>query len=145
MPLSDKLAIAGLLVSMLGFGLAVWALEKGNRNASASLVLTLSESFRAAWARWLDAAEDKKDFELHEVLNLVEVATTLYNDRAYAGHSKGMMEAYLKSILNMMDGSEGMRAALAPMQDEPKTFEHTKAFCRKFRIQLFDEGAGREG
>jgi hypothetical protein len=138
MVLADKLAIAGLLVSTFGFALAVWTLEKGNRNASAGAVLTLNENFRSAWARWCDAAPDKKNYELHDLLNLVEVATTLYNDRAYAGRSKGMMEKYLKSILNLMDSSETMRAALRPMQDELDTFEHTKRFCRKFRIQLFD-------
>lgn len=52
------------------------------------------------------------------------------------------MEKYLKPILNLMDSSETICAVLQPMQDELDSFEHTKRFCRKFRIQLFDQADG---
>lgn len=137
MVLADKLAIAGLVVSVTGFIVAYVTLRKGNENSSAALSLTMTEMCRDAWARYIDAEEDRKALQFGDMMNVFEVGATLYYQGSFAGITKKMQEHYFKDVFKYLAEDLSKRDEVKDLSEKPSTFEHCKKFCEQFRINLF--------
>jgi hypothetical protein len=134
LPPSDQIALAtGLIsgtISLIALAVALFAIRKGNKNSSAAILVTLNDSFRQAWQRFL-AAEDEtsRQHEFAELLNVMEIACAIYLEKSLAGVSRKLAEEYISHILTNVDAQE----RLASMINSPTTFEYIAGFRAKMR------------
>ena len=128
------IAVVGAVLTVFGLGIAVWTLRRGNKNASAAMVLTINENFRQAWARVLGSTGKTRAFELHELLNLIETVCAIHQERSLTGVSRKLVETYLCEILRIIGKDLEVRRAIANMRNAPTTFEHLRAFFLEMRL-----------
>jgi len=121
-------AEAGFALSVAGIVIAVIALLRGNKNSSASLMVTLHDGFRQAWVRYLDAPEARKSFEFHELINLIEVAAATYREKSLVGASREMIEEYICGILRIIASNDDAVAQIHRMRHSPSTFKYIDRF-----------------
>jgi hypothetical protein len=96
----DQIALLSLIVAILALLVALLAIYKGNRNASVATLVTLYEASRQAFGRFLAAkTEDAKRYELCELMNFLEIAAAILNERSFAGVSKEIQKEYLNEVL----------------------------------------------
>lgn len=138
---TDVVALVGLVVAVLGailsiasLWLAAAALRRGNKNASAALVVSINENFRQGWARVLSAKGDARAFELHELLNLIETTCAIQQERSITGVSRELIEEYLCQVLAILGKDQQARRAIAGMRNAPTSFKYLRAFFREMRL-----------
>jgi len=133
--IADWVTLLGLPLTLLSLALAASTLRQGNRNASAALLLTLQENFRAAWARYKAHApgSEEQDFEFHDIINLFEAAAAALEDRAMVGSAKKIMETYICDVLKMFAVNPEVRRRVMRMRHDPTTFEHLVMFLVRMR------------
>ena len=97
--LENQLALASLIIALVGFVVAIYALYRGNRNTSASTIIALNESLRQALERLVSPSGVIDLDQLPELMNLFEIACGIYLENSLAGVSKTLMGNYLGSVL----------------------------------------------
>jgi len=133
---SDQIALLALIVAILALVVAMLAIYKGNRNASVATLVTLYEASRQAFQRYLsEKAEDAKRYELCELMNLLEIAAAILNERSFAGVSKEIQREYLNEVLELLIGDKYARETIDNMLSAPTTFEHIRKFYSAKRSQ----------
>lgn len=136
MTTSDKVALLSVVVAILALFVAMLAIYKGNRNASVATLVTLYEASRQAFQRFLSAkTEDAKRYELCELMNLLEIAAAILNERSFAGVSKGIQREYLNEVLELLIGDNYARETIDNMLSAPSTFAHIRTFYSAKRSQ----------
>lgn len=127
--LSLGIALASLAVAFVALIVAGYGIRKANRATSAAMLVTFNEGFRQAWGRYFDASENKKQFELAELLNLFEIACAIYLEKSLTGNSRELVFEYLDSILKILitnkEVSEQVRRELIQSKT---TFKFIKKF-----------------
>jgi len=112
------------------------AIYKGNRNASVATLVTLYEASRQAFQRFLsEKTEDAKRYELCELMNLLEIAAAILNERSFAGVSKEIQREYLNEVLELLIGDKYARETIDNMLSAPTTFAHIRKFYSVKRSQ----------
>lgn len=130
----DPVAVAGLVIAVASFWLAIVALQRGNKNASAALVVTIHENFRQAWQRVRTAPDmTTRSIELHELLNLIETTCAIQQERSVTGVSRELIETYLCEILAIIGRDVPARQAIARMRTAPDTFKYLRRFFAEMR------------
>jgi hypothetical protein len=138
LPPSDQIALAtGLIsgtISLIALAVALFAIRKGNKNSSAAILVTLNDSFRQAWQRFL-AAEDEtsRQHEFAELLNVMEIACAIYLEKSLAGVSRKLAEEYISHILTLLESNDDAQERLASMINSPTMFEYIAGFRAKMR------------
>lgn len=129
MTLADGTGIASLGVAILALVLAGFALWRGNRNTSAATAVTLNDGLRQGWQRFLSAPTDEaKNYELAELMNLMELTAAILCEGSFAGHSRKIMEEYLCLALSLFEADDDVRSRIAAMRHSPTTFEYLRRF-----------------
>lgn len=91
--LSLFVAGASLVASIIALWVAWFGIRRADNNSSASLLVTLNDGFRQAWQRYLSGKNDEqKQYELAELMNLLEIACALYNGGSLSGMSRKIVE-----------------------------------------------------
>jgi len=127
-------AIVSLLVALGAFGIAWFAAQRSDRNASAATLVTLNEGFRQGWRRYLDeTASDRRNYELAELVNLFEIACATYLDKAIHGHSRELLEDYLCRTLTLIAENTDARQQVVEMTEAPTTFKYLALFLSHMR------------
>ena len=129
----DPVAIAGFVIAVASLWLALVTLRRGNKNASAALVVTIHENFRQAWHRVRTSSGTTRNIELHELLNLIETTCAIQHERSITGVSRELIEDYLCEILHIIGRDLPARQAIARMRNSPKTFKYLRAFFAEMR------------
>lgn len=138
------MALASLVVASASLGVSYYAIRKSDINASAAMLVTLSEAFRSAWDRVLEAiktnrenpsTEDTRYKAFSELLNIFEVACAIINERSIAGFSKRMIHQYLVESLGLIVVNDYAKGQIPKMLTDETTFEHIKAFIKSLRNQ----------
>jgi hypothetical protein len=125
-----------LIVAILALLVAMLAIYKGNRNASVATLVTLYEASRQAFQRFLsEKTEDAKRYELCELMNLLEIAAAILNERSFAGVSKEIQREYLNEVLELLIGDKYARETIDNMLSAPTTFAHIRKFYSVKRSQ----------
>jgi hypothetical protein len=120
---------ASLFISLLALCVAGYAIYKGNRNSSVATLVTLFEASRQAWQRFLSAeTEDIKWYELAELMNLLEIASAILNEKSFAGASKDLLRDYLNEVVSLLRNDQYASSAIERMFSAPTTFEHIRKF-----------------
>lgn len=136
MQTSDQIALWSLAVAILALSVAALAIYKGNRNASVATLVTLYEASRQAFQRFLSAkTEGDKRYELCELMNLLEIAAAILNERSFAGVSKEIQREYLNEVLELLIGNDYARETIDDMLSSPSTFAHIRKFYSNKRNQ----------
>lgn len=121
--------VVALFVAAVSLIVAVYAIRKGNRNSSVATMLTISEAARGAWKRFLSAKDnDTRSYELAELMNLLEVACAMVNERSIAGASEELLRELLRQELDLIDNDDYAKREIATMLSAPHTFEEIRKF-----------------
>jgi len=112
----------------------LWA---GRRGASASSVIALNESFRQSWLLFNRATtEFEKQYAFSDVMNLIEIACAIFEDKLFVGKSGKLLEDYLCHVFILIQETDDFRNRLEKMFLTPKTFIHALTFLKTHRNQV---------
>lgn len=126
--------VAALVASAAALVIAIVALRRSDRNASAATLVSLYEALRAAWARYLAAKKPQQaEFEFAELVNLLELACSIHQDKAVHGAAREMLEEYLLDVLGIFRDDPSVRKRMASLRDRPNTFKYLKRFLSDMR------------
>jgi hypothetical protein len=127
----DWIALATLIVTIIGVWVAVVTLRRGNKNASVAALVALNESFREAWQRFHRAQNDEqRAYELAELLNLLEIACGIECEKSLTGISQKLMKDYLNDVLGILIKDEYTNQQIPKMLHAPSTFCNIKRFLK---------------
>lgn len=130
MTASDWIAVASLGVAAAAFVVSIYAVIRTNKTASAATLVTLNEGFRQAWERCVKATP-VPDYELAELLNLLEVACAIYLEKSLTGNSGKLMADYLRGVLSHLIGTPGINDQALGLLQTPETFNFIKGFLKQ--------------
>ena len=137
MTTSDLIALASLAVAAVALVISVYAVIRANATASAATFVTLNEGFRQAWERCLQPQdEDATNYELAELLNLLEIACAVYLERSLSGNSRKLIFEYLDSVLSLLIKNSSLNSRVPQLLQTDKTFIFIKKFLKKKRSTL---------
>ncbi len=143
MGLSDTLSSVGLVVTVISVVVAVVAINKGARNASASAIVTMNAEFRTLWNTFLFAEQEReKAFYFSELLNLYEIACGIYLENSLSGVSRELIGEYITETLAHIENSDDCRRRLGEARTGPTTFKYLKKFLMQTRIKAIVLVAG---
>lgn len=122
------IALVSLLVALAALVVAAYAIYRGNRNTSASTLVTLNEALRQAWERLLPTPGVIHIEHLADLMNLFEIACGINLERSLAGVSKKLMSHYLNSVLRMLINNSITRSEIPKLLHDNTTFQYIKKF-----------------
>lgn len=136
MQAADWIALGSLIVAVISAAVAIYAIYKGNRNSSVATLVTISEASREAWQRFLTApTDDTKWNELCELMNLLEIASAILNEKSFVGVSKRLLKDYLNEVLSLLINDAYASKAVDKMFSSETTFEHIRKFYNSRQTQ----------
>jgi len=134
---SDLIALASLAVAAVALLISVYAIIRANATASAATLVTLNEGFRQAWERCLRRQDDDAtNYELAELLNLLEIACAIYLEKSLSGNSRKLIFEYLDSVLSLLIKNSSLNDRVPRLLQTDKTFIFIKRFLKKKRSTL---------
>ena len=121
-------------MSGIALAVALFAIRRGNRNASASTIIVLNESFRQAWTRFLSAVDEQsKEFEFSELMKLFEITCDIYLEDSLSGVSREPLEEYVGNTLSLLEANDDARERMDGMVHSPTTFKYIRRFLERMR------------
>lgn len=136
MSLADTIALVSLLVTLVALVVSGFAIVRANNTISGSTIIALSEAFRQAWDRYLNAKPDQKSYELAELMNLLEIACAIYDEWSLSGNARRLMFDYLQRNLSALVKHEQINAEIEKLLQDKETFFFIKKFLRKNGAEL---------
>jgi hypothetical protein len=128
------IGIAALFMAIVSLVVAVYTIGKGNRNSSVATMVTISEASREAWKRFLSAKDDRsRSYELAELLNLLEIACSILNEKSFAGASKRLLKDYLNEAVTILRDDPNASNAIEELFSSPSTFKEIQKFYKAKR------------
>jgi hypothetical protein len=132
--LADLTGLSALVVSIVALMVACYAVWRGNRNSSAATMLSLNEGFRQGWVRFLGAtSSESKNYELAELMNILEVAAAIQLEGSLAGVSGKLAEEYLCAVLSLLEAHDDARTRIKLLRQSAGTFEYLLQFLAQAR------------
>jgi hypothetical protein len=117
-----------LAVAAAALWVALVALGRSDKNASAGTVVTLNQGFADAWRHFQDADGPRRDFEFAELMNTFEIAAAIHQEGSLHGVAEELIEDYLCSALEILDSDADARTRISKLRDTTKTFRHLVRF-----------------
>jgi hypothetical protein len=130
---SDWVAVASLAVAIAAMGVSIFAIRRANKTTSAATLVTLNEGFRQAWERCLQtqSGADAAEYNLAELLNLLEIGCAIYLEKSLTGNSRELMREYLGNVLGLLAKTETINDQALRLLQTPKTFSFIKQFLKQ--------------
>jgi hypothetical protein len=130
---SDLIAAAALVVAVVALGISVYAILRANKTTSASTLVTLNEGFRQAWERCLQTPPeaDAANYNLAELLNLLEIGCAIYQEKSLTGNSRELMADYLGNVLSLLIKTQGFNDRALHLLQTERTFIFIKKFLKE--------------
>ena len=132
---TDPVAICTLIVSAIAFFCSVWWIRRQAQAFDINNYFRFKDEFSDAWRRVRDESEEKRDFELAEILNLLESASHLYNKRTIHGATREMVQDYLCEVITDVFKNEKVKSLFKESHSGPKTYAEIRRFARKHKIK----------
>lgn len=115
-------------------------LRIGRRAASAGAFIALNESFRQAWLHFrnIDEADEAgKQYAFADVMNLLETACAIFDEKIFVGKVATLLEDYLCHVFILIQESDDARERIEQhMMLTDKTFEHIGKFLGQHRKRI---------
>jgi hypothetical protein len=116
---------------------ALRQLKIGRSGASAGALIALNESFRQAWLEFTKVeTEDTKQHAFADVMNLLETACAIFEDKLFVGKAADLLETYLCEVFILIEKSDDSRSRIQSMFTTPTTFQHITRFLSTHRERL---------
>jgi hypothetical protein len=127
-----------LAVALTAIALFVTArqLRIGRRSASAGAFIALNESLRQAWLHFSTIDEARKQYAFADVMNLLESACVIFDEKIFVGKVETLLEDYLCHVFILIQESDDARGRIEHMMLTGKTFEHIVKFLRHHRKRI---------
>jgi hypothetical protein len=134
-------ANVGTLIALVLNAVALYVASRqlfdGRRAGSAGALIALNESFRQAWLQFSNAQEeDAKQHTFADVMNLLESACAIFEDKLFVGRAGDLLEDYLCHVFGLIGQSEDSRKRIEGMMLTDKTFEHILRFVQRHRDRI---------
>jgi hypothetical protein len=111
-------------------------LRTGRTAASAGALIALNESFRQAWLQFSQASEDWRQHTFSDIMNLLESACAIDEDKLFVGKGGKLLEDYLCHVLILIQQSDDARQRIERMMLTPLTFKHILKFIQRHRREI---------
>ncbi len=135
MTTSDWLAAASLSVAVVALVLSVYAILRANKTTSAATLVTLHEALRQAWSECFAARERGNfDYELGNLLNLLEIACAIYLEKSLTGNSRVLGSEFLSDTLKLLTNNEIISEKTVKLLQGQNTFIFIKRFLKENRV-----------
>lgn len=122
-------SLVALAVSLVALFVSLYAIRRGNKNSSASTLVTPYEGFRQAWQRFLEAKnEQAKQYEFSELLNLFELACAIHSEHSLVGVSRELAEDYIRESWELLSNSDDAKKRIRLTLTRPRTFIYIRKF-----------------
>ena len=82
-----------------------------------------------------DESEEKRDFELVEILNLLETTSHLYNKRNIHGAAREMVQDYLCEVIPAVLKDDKAKNLFIQSHSGPNTYSEIRQFARSHKIE----------
>jgi hypothetical protein len=126
-----------VLLNVVALFVAAWQLRAARSGASAGAYITLSESLRQAWGQFFDASdEQRKQYAFSDVINSLETACAIFEDKVFVGKVGLLLEAYLCHVLILIQDDTDAKVRIERMILTDRTFEHIVKFLQEHRTRI---------
>lgn len=119
-----------LLIAVLALLYTASTLKEQARARDFENYLSLKERFSDAWRRFDAAAQDKKEFEFIELMNLFEATCHLYVKNVVRGTTREMIREYLCDLLPPIFALDESRGMIDRVFSNPDNFLYIRKFAR---------------
>ena len=124
-------ALASLAISAFSIVLALRAISRSDKNSSAASLIAIYGGFHEAWRRFLGSKNDgERQYELSELMNLVEIGCAIHSEHSFLGASGELIEDYIQSSLWLLADDPDVRSRVPAMFNSPDTFKYIRRFLR---------------
>jgi len=120
-------------VALLVAARQLWAARRG---ASAGAYIALNESLRQTWLQFSNVSEQGKQHAFSDVMNLLESACAIFEDKIFVGKVGTLLEDYLCHVLILIQDSDDARNRIERMMVTEKTFDHILRFVAQHRNRI---------
>jgi hypothetical protein len=132
-------AVATIIALPCGVAAAWYAagqLSLARKAGSGASLIALSEAFRDCWRAFLASDDERsKQLAFGDLANALEIACAIFGDGIFFGRSKDLLEHYLSSIFQLIEGNVDARGRLLVLLQTPRTFENIVDFMAKHRVK----------
>jgi hypothetical protein len=94
--------------------------------------IALNESFRQAWLHFSND-QDRKQYAFADVMNLLESACAIFDEKLFVGKTRRLLEDYLCHIFILIQQSDDAKARIERLMMTERTFEHIVKFLQHHR------------
>lgn len=128
--------LVAVALTAIALFLTARQLRIGRRAASAGAFIALNESLRQAWLHFSHTDEAGKQYAFADVLNLLESACVIFDEKIFVGKVETLLEDYLCHVFILIQESDDARGRIEQMMLTDKTFEHIVGFLRQHRKRV---------
>jgi hypothetical protein len=133
----DAVAFYANIATLIAVFIAAWQVRLGRKAASAGAFMTLNESLRQAWLHFSTVSDEGKQHAFADVMNLLESACAIFDEKIFVGKVKTLLEDYLCHVFILIQESDDARERIEQhMMLTDKTFEHIGKFLRQHRKRI---------
>jgi hypothetical protein len=131
--IATLVAVAFNVIALFVTARQLWT---GRRAASAGALIALNDSFRQAWLQFSQAPEEWKQHTFSDIMNLLESACAIDEDKLFVGKGGKLLEDYLCHVLILIQQSDDARHRIEQMMLTAQTFDHILKFLQRHRRQI---------
>lgn len=130
MDFKDELFIGMLVINTLALFLAAWSICRQTDAIDVRLYFQITEKVSTAWRQYRDSKEENRNFELTELLNLLESLARLYFKRRIHGVTRDMVKEYLLEIVPEIGRENRVREVFQENRSGPDTYDYIRRFAK---------------
>ena len=136
MSTSDLIASVALAVALAALGVSWYGIRRANRTTSAATLVTLNEGFRQAWERFLADDIQDRDYELAELMNLLEIACAAHGEGSITGNSHTLLFDYLNRVLRALIHNSYANEQIGLLLQSKDTYKFVRRFLKAEKPRL---------
>ena len=137
MDLKDWIFTGILSVNILALLLTWRSIHRQWNVTDIRLYFQITEKLTDTWRQYKDSEEKARNFELVEVLNLLESLSRLYSKRRFHGITQDMVKEYLQETVPEIVRDNHVRKALRANRSGSDTYGYIRRFARSNNIENF--------
>lgn len=129
-----EIAFFALIVNICALFCTAWWIRRQVHAVDINNYFQIQEKISHAWLKFRDESEEKKDFEFIELLNLLETASALYNNRIIHGSTRKMVKNYLSEVTPCILKNAYAVSCLKKARSGSDTYSEIERFARSNNI-----------
>jgi predicted Zn-dependent peptidase len=141
----DLIGLFSLVAGVISVPVAIWTLHRGNLNSSVATMIPLNAEIRSMFEDYLASFQDlsfttqeelqaatlRIKLKLERLLNVLELAAAILNEKSLSGVSSLLMRSYLERVLNTLLEDDLTKNAFKEMIREPGTYAYIQGFLQE--------------